>query len=270
MDRVEMEQIIRNERLSAINAITAHIAHEIRNPLGCIKLFASSLEKHGKHGDILEHAESITKCVKTINNIIANVGLLCKPEVKPCLSEIDIHSHLNESLFFTKYVLPDNENIVVQKNFSDAPLCIMGDTELLKQMSMNIILNAVQSIKTKGTIEITTGKNIEYGSGKQFAEIRYADTGSGIQESLLKKVFDPYFTTKDTGQGLGLSIVHNIVDVHNGKVHISKRHTQGTLIRVLLPLSDDQHDQEDYLSQQPKHDHRFLTVEPTKENSLCR
>ena len=237
----ETEHTIQKERLSAMGEITANIAHEIRNPLGCIELFASSLKNQGRQNGFGDQAETISKCVKSINSILSNINLFFKPEIKASLSKVDIHEHLNESLFFSKYLIQENENITIKKNYSDEPLVVNGDNELLKQMSMNIILNAIQSIRESGKIEITTNRIDDYFTGSSFVEICYADTGSGIKASNLNKVFDPYFTTKETGQGLGLPIAHNVVLQHNGTIQIRKRKQKGTLIRILLPLLNEKY-----------------------------
>ena len=233
------EAKIRNERLTAMSDIAATIAHEIRNPLGCIELFASSLKYAAAKNDFSEQADTISKCIKTINSILENIKLFFEAELKPTFSEVDIHDHLKESLSFSKYLCGEGADIFIQKKFSEEALIIHGDNELLKQMSMNIILNAFQAIKHSGEIEICTKKTIDHHTGKSYAEIHYVDNGAGIKQSHLKKVFDPYFTTKNMGQGLGLSIVNNIVRLHDGSIHIKKRNPNGTKISILFPLTSD-------------------------------
>ena len=232
----ELEDKIRDERLSAMRQISESITHEIRNPLGCIELFASALKGPINQEGFDEPSETVTKCIRTINSILSNINLFFETELKPSFSEVDINVHLNESLFFSKYLFSENEDISILKNLSEEQLIIYGDNELLKQMSMNIILNAFQAIKDSGSIEICTRKIVDTLNGKECVEISYADTGLGIEESNLNKVFDPYFTTKNMGQGLGLSIVNNIVKLHDGSIQIKKRKLKGTKINILMPL----------------------------------
>ena len=233
------EEEIRNERLAAMGEIVINITHEIRNPLGCIELFASALKQDWQDISLPGLAENISKSVKTINSILSNINLFFKPDVKPRFSVIEVHDHLKESLFFTRHLLDHQDHVSIVKQFTDEKLKIKGDNELLKQMSMNIILNAFQAISGQGEIGITTKKIKDPLSSKNYVQIRYSDTGPGIPPVNMKKVFDPYFTTKNNGSGLGLPIVHKIVKWHGGLVGIEKGDISGTNIFITLPLAEE-------------------------------
>jgi signal transduction histidine kinase len=149
--------------------------------------------------------------------------------------KLEIHDHLNASLFFTQHGIADDSDMTVKKQFCEECIHVRGDNELLKQMSMNILLIAVQATAGDGELTITTRIIKDVPDGKTYVEICYKDTGKGIPPGDMKKVFDPYFTTKSNGRGMGLSVVHNIVSLHGGTVQVRNRQVKGTAVVVVLP-----------------------------------
>ena len=130
----------------------------------------------------------------------------------------------------------DAQNIVeVETALADHPLEIRGDQELLKQIFLNLILNAIQAMSKGGRLRISTRKIIRPDS-TQWAEICLNDTGCGIAAADLSKVFDPFYTTRNKGTGLGLTIVHNITKMHGGGIDITSCEGDGTECIVTLPL----------------------------------
>lgn len=237
MKRLE-EQAHRTDRLAAMGEMAVKIAHEVRNPLGSIELLASLLRKEleGYEG-LRELAEHISSGVKSINAIISNMLLFMRPQQRPNLQVIDIHGLLRDSLFFCRHLMHSGDSVRVQMHCAPGILRAKGDLELLKQMALNIILNAMQAMPEGGTLTISTGRAKALGSGEDVVEIKFADTGVGISRGERGRVFDPFFTTKERGTGLGLAIVHNIVEIHGGTVALdSPGVNQGTTCRVTLPL----------------------------------
>ena len=236
MKRLE-EQANRNDRLAAMGEMAVKIAHEIRNPLGSIELFASMLRKDlEEFGDLNTLAGYISSGVKSINNIISNLLLFIRPQQQANFKIIDIRDILNDSLFFSSHLTKSENGIEVVKEFFPEPLTVRGDTELLKQVLLNLILNAFQAMPGGGRLTISTTKMNGKPRGHNFAEVRFADTGMGISKADLLKVFDPFFTTKNTGTGLGLAIVHNLTKIHGGTVDIISSEGKGTECIVTLPL----------------------------------
>jgi len=231
------EQASRSGRLTAMGEMAVKIAHEIRNPLGSIELFASTMKKDLE--DFEEPrvlSEHISSCVKSINSIISNLLLFMRPEQKASFQIVDLHDPLKDSLFFSDHVIQSNEHIKVITSYHSEPLMVLGDSELLKQMYLNLILNAVQSMPGDGKLMIST-KKIEYTqNGPDFAEIRFMDTGTGISKAVMPRIFDPFFTTKTRGTGLGLAIVHNIIKLHGGSIDIKNSKEDGAVCIVTLPL----------------------------------
>lgn len=225
----------RSDRLAAMGQMAAQIAHEIRNPLGSIELFASVLERDlDEFAELREIAAHISSGVNSINTIISNLLLFIKPNQKPKMQALDVHEPLKDSLFFADRIFEANDGIVVHTDFHPDSLVINGDSELIKQITLNLILNAIQAMPDGGTLEISTRKIKHKGAG--FAEIRFSDTGCGISKTDRNKIFDPFFTTKTRGTGLGLTIVENITRIHGGDIDIQSTEAKGTECIIMLPL----------------------------------
>ena len=231
------EQASRSGRLTAMGEMAVKIAHEIRNPLGSIELFASTMKKDLE--DFEEPrvlSEHISSCVKSINSIISNLLLFMRPEQKAGFQIVDLHDPLKDSLFFSDHVIQSNEHIEVITSYNSESLMVLGDSELLKQMYLNLILNAVQSMPGDGKLMISTKKIECTQNSPGFAEIRFTDTGTGISKAVMPRIFDPFFTTKKRGTGLGLAIVHNIIKLHGGSIDIRNSKNDGAVCIVTLPL----------------------------------
>lgn len=225
----------KSDRLTAMGQMAAQIAHEIRNPLGSIELFASVLERDLEDfAELREIAGHISSGVNSINTIISNLLLFIKPNQKPRMQALDVHEPLKDSLFFADRIFEANDGIAVHTHFHPDSLVINGDSELIKQITLNLILNAIQAMPDGGDLKISTRKIKRNGAG--FAEIQFADTGCGISETDQNKIFDPFFTTKTRGTGLGLTIVENITRIHGGEIDIQSTEAKGTECIIILPL----------------------------------
>ena len=230
------EQANRTGRLAAMGEMAVRIAHEIRNPLGSIELFSTMLKDDLQDFEELKVlAEHISSGVKSINNIVSNLLLFIRPDQQPDRHVLDVHDALKDSLFFAGHLLDAQNIIEVETELADHPLPIRGDLELLKQVFLNLILNAIQAMSEGGKLKISTHK-ITRPDSMQLAEIRLRDTGCGIAAADLSKIFDPFYTTRNKGTGLGLTIVHNITEMHGGSIDITSCEGDGTECIVALPL----------------------------------
>ncbi len=248
------EQVQRTGRLAAMGEIAVGIAHEIRNPLGTIELFASLLRKdlaNDENGRKL--AEFISSGVKNLDQIVCNMLLFTKHQ-KPVFREVDVIRYLDDSLRFASHIMKQNK-IKLVKEFYSGHLMVQGDLELLKQVFLNIILNAVQSMKSGGSLTISialTNEGLRPGAWKSdvqsppigldnhgFVVMSFIDTGVGISDDDQEKIFNPFFTTKEKGTGLGLSIVHNILESHGGIIDVKSEMGKGSVFTITLPLSED-------------------------------
>ena len=231
------EQANRTGRLAAMGEMAVRIAHEIRNPLGSIELFSTMLKDDLQDFEELkELAEHISSGVKSINNIVSNLLLFIRPDQQPDQQVLDVHEALKDSLFFAGHLLEAQNIIEVETELADHPMPIRGDLELLKQVFLNLILNSIQAMSKGGRLRISTRK-ITRQDSTQWAEIRLGDTGCGIATADLSKIFDPFYTTRNKGTGLGLTIVHNIAKMHGGSIDITSCEGDGTECIVTLPLN---------------------------------
>jgi PAS domain S-box-containing protein len=229
-------QANRTGRLAAMGEMAVRIAHEIRNPLGSIELFATMLlDDLAEFEDLKVLAEHISSGVKSINSIVSNLLLFIRSDQQLDQQVFDIHEALKDSLFFAGHLFDAHDGIEVATDLSDENLFIQGDLELLKQVFLNLILNAIQAMPAGGQLHISSHK-IKGPQGCHWAEVNLSDTGCGIARADLQKIFDPFFTTRKRGTGLGLTIVHNIIKMHGGSIDVTSSPAEGTLFVVSLPL----------------------------------
>jgi PAS domain S-box-containing protein len=218
------QRIKRTEKLAAMGEIAANIAHEIRNPLGSIGLFASLLIKELKEKKNRDRASHIISAVKDMDNKISNLLMFARDQ-KPLMKEVSIHNVLKEIIIFSEQIL-GKENIILAANYEDVDPVIVGNAEMLKQVFLNLMLNALQAMPGGGNLYIKT----------RIVEISFMDTGRGIPDENIKKIFDPFFTTKEKGTGLGLAIANNIVDIHGGSIDAENYKGGGAVFNITFPL----------------------------------
>jgi signal transduction histidine kinase len=230
------EQADRNMRLTAMGEMAVKIAHEIRNPLGSMELFTSILQREitdDNHKNLLGH---ISSGIKNLNHVISNLLTFTK-QPKSIFKEFDVHKFLDDLLQFSKFSL-NNSNIRLEKEYSPSLPSGWGDEELLKQVFLNLILNAVQSMQKGGVLKVKTGAGKKPKDNAPFIEMKIIDTGDGITKENLKKIFNPFFTTRESGTGLGLAIVHNIIELHKGIIEVDSKVGKGTTFTILLPVKN--------------------------------
>ncbi len=219
-------QAVRADRLLAIEELASGIAHEIRNPLGIIKTISQTLKEEKVDDDLIEGIDIIIKEIDRANKVIDGLLNFSRP-MENEMKEIFLNELFKEvALITNKYLGKQNVNL---KLHVDEDANIIGDKEKLKQVFINIIFNGVQSMDNGGTITINT-EIIDNG-----VSISFIDTGMGIKKEDLGKIFNPFFTTKEQGVGLGLSISHRIIQDHKGYMTIDSIESKGTKIDIYLP-----------------------------------
>lgn len=220
----------RSRRLAAMGEMAAKIAHEIRNPLGSMAIFASLLERElGTDFEKRRLAEHITKGVKTLDNILSNM-LLFAASPSARLKQIDIQEIIEDSLLLTRG--REKGGVEIKTEFKGST-SMMGDQHLLRQLFINLFINALDALEDGGELTVKT-RSMSNG----FIEIEVSDTGSGIPEDSIDRIFDPFFSSKDRGTGLGLAIVSTVVDAHNGSINLWSKVNEGTSFRIMLPVSN--------------------------------
>ncbi len=220
-------QTARADRLSAVGELASGIAHEIRNPMGIIKTISQTLQKEEDQESIVEGLGIIVKEVDRANKVIQTLLNFARPDVN-IVEKVNTRGLIDEVLIIiNKYAI--NKKIEIVCDFS-REIIIMGDKEKLKQVFINILLNSIQSMENGGTIWISTEV------GDLGVSISFRDTGTGIKKEDLSKIFNPFFTTKEQGTGLGLSVSNRIIQDHNGYITIDSVVNEGTLVVIYLPI----------------------------------
>lgn len=230
-ERLELkEKLSRAERLSSLGEMTAGISHEIRNPLGIIR---SSAELLRKKMTVLDPTNTIPNVIveetNRLNDIITDFISFAKPK-KPSLIPCRVEDIIEKNLKFLESQMLEQGYQVLRHYENNSPE-IMADSAMMYQAFLNILINAMQAMPQGGNIHIGVGSN------EKFVNITFEDEGEGIKENVLGKIWEPFFTTKDTGSGLGLGIVKNIVESHGGNIHVEQRAPKGTRVSVGLPLT---------------------------------
>ena len=226
----------RGERLAAMGEMAVELAHEIRNPLGSIELFASLLEKEvPKKSDPGRWAENIRIGSRSLNNIVSNMLHFANP-LAPEFHEVNLHDIIREILSFAEPILKQRE-VWVETRLEAKENAVSGDRELLKQMILNLVLNALQAMPSRGSITIGTRdvNTLPGGALCEGVELIVRDTGFGIPPENLGRIFDPFFTTNKNGTGLGLSVVHQIIEQHSGFIHVESEVNVGTTFTMVVP-----------------------------------
>jgi two-component system sensor histidine kinase HydH len=228
-------QLNHAERLAALGEMVAGVSHEIRNPLGIIR---STAELLGSMPDSHKSKAKLTGLIieesNRLNNIVTEFLDFARPQ-EPNFQDCFLNEILNKNILFLQPEL-DKKGISLHDNLNQRSLKLMADPQLLYRSFLNIFVNALQSLKTGGAITV----NVEEEDGYYLVAI--ADNGSGISEKNLKKIFNPFFSTKDTGSGLGLSIVRKIIEGHKGEIWIERGMGEppegedpGTRVMIKLP-----------------------------------
>jgi signal transduction histidine kinase len=227
------EELQQSEKLKAVATLAAGMAHEIKNPLTSIKIFTEYLPEKYTDQDFIEKFRKIVGGeVDKINNIVSQLLEFAKPkqlELKKCV----IASILDETmeLLSNDFI---KHRVRIVKDYKTPSLVLTIDPIQIKQAMLNIILNSIDAMKnTEGQINIRIFTEELINS----AVIEIEDNGCGIAGKNITRIFDPFFSTKDTSTGLGLSVVHGIIEKHNGKINISSESDSGTKVTIRLPLS---------------------------------
>lgn len=222
------EELNRAQHLSSLGEMTAGISHEIRNPLGIIISSAALLKKKISKSDpdnkiphiILEESERL-------NRIITDFLNFAKPS-PPALIKCNINEILEKNLSFLRAEMEQNRYHIKTEFDPNLP-SIMADPDMLHQAFLNIMINAMQAMSDGGEIIIRTDLKPDT------IFIFFEDEGKGISESLIDKIWDPFFTTKEKGTGLGLGIVKNIIESHNGVIEIVNNPIKGVQVSIKIP-----------------------------------
>jgi two-component system sensor histidine kinase HydH len=225
----------RQERLAALGGMAAVLAHEIRNPLGAIKGLAQFLgEKRAEDPTQTEMTQTIATEATRLERLVNDLLTYARPrpaERRP----LALLLTLREVMALAQPAA-DAAGVKCRVETDDEPHRVMADPDQMKQLFGNLVLNAIQAMPGGGTVRIRVKAGVPVSShSTKSIEVTVVDTGSGIPEEDLPRVFEPFYTTRTKGTGLGLAICRQIVEAHGGTIRVTRTGPEGTAVEVILP-----------------------------------
>jgi two-component system sensor kinase FixL len=221
------KKLLQSERLAAVGETVAHVAHEIKNPLMIIGGFSHQIKKSLTDAKAAQKLDMIFDEVIRLEKLVANLGDFTR-EYTLMKRPADINSVIRDVLIIMGEIYP-SEKYLFESNLAPDLGQTSCDPDKMKQVLMNVIANGVQAMEEGGKISITTRKMSDG------IEIRIRDNGIGISEEGLDHIFEPFYTTRERGSGLGLSISYKIVEAHNGEISAISMPGEGTTFIIHLP-----------------------------------
>ncbi|HEX8898003.1 MAG TPA: ATP-binding protein, partial [Chthoniobacterales bacterium] len=234
--RRTVELTIESERLNALTLLAAGVAHEIGNPLNSLHIHLQLMERKirnldGKMKEELQEAIAISRAeITRLDSIVTQFLQAIRPS-KPVLHLENVNSLVDEALRFFAPEIADRDIVVEAELRPDLPQ-IELDRDQMKQAFYNVIKNSFEAMKRRGILRIRTDLDATH------VNVSFTDTGGGMSAESLSRVFEPYFTTKSTGSGLGLLIVRRIVREHGGEMAIESNEGKGLTLTIRLPYLD--------------------------------
>ena len=225
------DQLIRADRLAAMGELTAGVAHEVRNPLGIIRASVQLVEESGSDRERMLQATGVIKQeIDRLDKVIKALLDFGRPS-KPHRVLTDLEPVIDDVVLFTRQFAGRSKVRITAEGSTGLPL-VLADADQLKQVFVNLVSNAVQAMEsTGGTIRLASS------SDNGFVSVAVIDDGPGIPPRDLTKVFYPFYSTRDDGTGLGLTMVHRIVDEHDGHVEVKSAPGEGASFIVSLPIA---------------------------------
>ena len=231
------QQTIESERLNALTLLAAGVAHEIGNPLNSLHIHLQLMERaaqklhDGAKGELQQSIDVARSEVDRLDSIVTQFLRAIRPS-RPQLRPENLNTIIEEAVRFFAPEIQDRDIVVEQELRSDLPL-LQLDRDQMKQAFYNVIKNSVEAMKRHGVLRIRTDLDDTH------IVISFADTGGGMSAENLSRVFEPYFTTKPSGSGLGLLIVRRIVREHGGELSIESSQGKGLTLTIRLPYIEN-------------------------------
>jgi PAS domain S-box-containing protein len=228
------KQLYDSQKLAALGQLSAGIAHEIRNPLSSIKMSLQILTKRiNPEGNDLKRFKIAEKEVDHLEMLVNNILAFAKP-VEPKKAPADLSKVLEQAIALAEKGITDKK-IDVQTEFADIPP-VAVDAAMMADAFLNVIRNAVEASKEYGKIKVSLRYAYET---NQSVVVEIKDDGGGIDAEDMPHIFNPFFTRKNYGTGLGLSLVKKIIDIHQGMIDIFSKKNEGTKVLIVLPLGTE-------------------------------
>jgi len=232
-------QLFQSEKLAALGKLSAGIAHEIRNPLTSIKILIHSLVDEKATDSSREKDLAVIESeIERVNQIIKQFLDFARPR-PPSLELLDVQKVLEETIALLIYEI-EARAILLEKQYAPKLPPLPMDREQMKQVFLNLLLNAIQAMNQSGKLKVSIAyrHSLPGIQGGPSVEISFQDSGKGIPEELKTRIFEPFFSTKEEGVGLGLPIAQRIIKEHGGEIRLESSLGEGTIVYLTLPLKE--------------------------------
>jgi two-component system, NtrC family, sensor kinase len=228
--------MLRADRLASLGTLAAGLAHEIRNPLVAIKTFTQLLPERFDDEEFRNYFTSVAAGeIDRISTLVTELLEFSRPS-GPFFQQENLNDVLDKMITLIKTEAKQKEVTIETVLAEDLPT-ITIDKEQIKQVIINILLNAIQHTPEKGSIVVTTRSVAKMNGGPGFVQVEISDTGVGIPDEELEKIFTPFYTTRAKGSGLGLAISHQIIQEHEGTIDVRSAMQKGTTFTINLPTN---------------------------------
>ncbi len=242
--------LVQTEKMAAVGQLAAGVAHELNNPLGgilgysqfAIEKISSKTPQDLTSDDVSTYTQYLRdiECQsQRCKTIVQNLLKFARASVEDSFEPLDLNTVLQDTLVFTRHQL-DMAKVKLVLELADSLPHIMGSSNQLQQVCTNIILNALHAMPQGGVLRIAT--SVKEFDSQRLTQIEFTDTGYGINQENLSKIFEPFYTTKKPGEGtgLGLSVSYGIIRDHNGEILVESEMGKGTTFRVVIPVAETQ------------------------------
>lgn len=232
--RLMQKQMAQADKLASIGELSSGIAHEINNPLGIILGYTQLLlRSEDPQADRYNDLKTIEKHVQSCKSIVEDLLNFARTS-SPQKAELDIHAVIEDVIGFVRHH-SNLDTIQIETRFAGKLPSVLMDEKKIKQVLINLLMNAIHAVERNGAITITTGVN----ESASRVMVEVADTGHGIARENLTRIFDPFFTTKPTGEGtgLGLSVSYGIIKGHGGNITVKSAPGKGAAFTLFLPIT---------------------------------
>lgn len=227
------DELKKADRLAALGTFAAGVAHEIRNPLASISGSIEILKSNLREDFNARLMDIVLREVDRLNMLITEFLNYAKP-TKPDKRPINLNDIVNEVLEIFLNSKDKRNDIIIHTNLGEMNL-ILADKDQIKQVFWNLLKNATEAIEGSGKIEVETSMSVD--EGKKVGKIVVKDDGCGMVDECIKKIFDPFYTSREGGTGLGLAIVHNLVKAHDGSLTVDSHPKEGSTFTLTVPAN---------------------------------
>jgi signal transduction histidine kinase len=234
----------RGEALAAVGEAAAQLAHEIKNPLGSIRLGVEMLREHATAAEAQRTITLVERGIQHLNKLVVDVTQFSRQRQLERV-EVELHELIDSSLDLVTDRIREKET-PIKKDYAATEIRGLWDVEQLQEVFLNLFANAIDASEPKSPLTITTellgsraaAQAADESNEKPRARIQITDAGAGMDEKTVPRLFEPFFTTKKRGTGLGLSIVRQIIDLHGGTIEAQSERGKGTTFTIELPLNN--------------------------------